>query len=182
MKKFIIIFVIILFVFGLWGINRILEFDKPSERSKLTDKVTIVTAKEIYKRLELKCVGTGGGDAHDVRMLFMAFKSYEPFDIQKGRKLIVECVTEYLKNINANEPLRSYLHNYPFLPENIKMVIFGPNLIEDLPNLKSVSLREGTIEYRIERSLDSPLENIHEETFQEALKIDIATFFYTFRT
>ena len=51
-----------------------------------------------------------GGDTHDVRMLFMAFNSYEPFDIQKGRKLIVDCVTEYLKNINVNEQLRSYLH------------------------------------------------------------------------
>ena len=61
MKKFIIIFVIVLFVFVLWGINRILEFDKPSERSKLTDKVTVITAKEIYKRLGLKCIGTGGG-------------------------------------------------------------------------------------------------------------------------
>ena len=171
MKKFIIIFVIVIFVFMLWGINRILEFDKPSERSKLTDKIKAVTAKEIHKRFELRCIGTGGGDAHDVSMLFMAFKSYEPFDIQRGRKLIVDCVNEYLKNVNENEQVRPYLHNYPFLPENIEMVIFGPNLIEDPPNLKSVSLREGVIEYRIKKTENSPLENTHEETFQEALKI-----------
>jgi hypothetical protein len=148
-----------------------LFMNKTPDREKIADKITAITAKEIDKKLGLKCIGTGGGMMYDVESLFMAFVSKKPFEIDSGRKLIVECIQTYLKNVNSSEKIRPFLHNYPFDIRNIKISIHGPSTLEDSKYISLVTIRGKKISYEKDMGEDKLLETLFEETFEEALKI-----------
>ena len=57
---------------------------------------------------------------HDIQMMMMGFDFYQGLDIPEARKLLVDAVDEYLAEINANDKVRPYLHNYPFTYQNTK--------------------------------------------------------------
>ena len=170
MKGFIIavsIFVCLFLVFI--GVRSLM--DDRSDKVKIVHKITGETAKEIYKKLDLRCVGTGGQMMYEIKSLFMAFKSSVPFEIDQARNLLVQCVQIYLKNINASKKIQPYLSNYPFENKNIRISIHCPVDGNGLEHLFYVTIRNGTISYQKDRGREIPSETIHEETYEEALKI-----------
>jgi len=146
---------------------------------KIAYKITYQTAKKLRREKGLFLCGTGGGMIDDIKIMSMAFHFYRPLAIEAFRSLLLYAVEEYLAAINGSEEVRPYLHNYPFTPNNIEIVIF-------LRNRDNSSLPPGEIDVAAARfgkftySADdveatkqgkSWSKDVHIETFEEAVQI-----------
>ena len=113
--------------------------------------------------------GIGCAFAEDkIRMLDVTFSSNIELTIPIARKLIVELVDDFLREVNENEKLRPYLAEYPFTAKNVKMCVFGKKVKGNNDLLFSVSSRNADISYRKDNPNGGLLITILEETYDEA--------------
>lgn len=167
MKLFFIIGIILLmfsFIFGYQSPRYV----------KLAHEITEKTAKKLKEQKGLSLAGTGGQMMNDIQMMMMGFNFYKVVDIETARQLLTDSVQEYLSAINSNEKIRPYLHNYPFTPKNVEIVIYFYNPDRSkVPNGK-INIAEASrdeIIYYIDYPEKHTIKTIHEETYEEALKL-----------
>jgi len=145
-----------------------------TEDEKLANKITHHVAMQLKRDLDLYPVGTGGRIPDKIEMLGLSFHYYQPVDINLGRKLLISAIHRFVDEINTNGPIRKYLTQYPFQPENIEIRIFlyNPDHLDVTPGELSVIVySDGFLKYKI----DDPeneyrLKTIHKETYEEAVK------------
>jgi hypothetical protein len=103
-------------------------------------------------------------------MMAMSFQYFQEVDVQEARELVVYAIKEYLTDINNNEKVRPYLHEYPFTAKNveIRIWIYNPDRSE-LPRDKVcyTSSINGILEYYLS---SDPYQTFYEETYEEALR------------
>ena len=90
------------------------------------------------------------------------------------RELIVECVEQYLKDINADTDLKQYLSQSPFTYNNLRIIIFmtrsnGSDI--PYPDICIVSLDKGFVIYDAHDPDDINRYKSTEESYEEALKM-----------
>ncbi|MBI5346933.1 MAG: hypothetical protein HZB76_07320 [Chlamydiae bacterium] len=141
-------------------------------RDKLEHEVTRKTVKEICQNKGLKFLGFGGGGPYDIRVLSLSFKTYEKFNVDEARELLIYCGEQFLSNINANEKIKPLLHNYPFTGNNIEIRIGfckddGHEV--DSPYIAYGGAIEGVVTYYINNQFNR-YEEVFEETYDVALK------------
>jgi len=96
------------------------------------------------------------------------FRYYNEITVEEARKLLLETGNLYLKTINENEKIRSFLENYPYGPENIEINIFiNPgNRTPKSDGLGVIAIIDGKLKY-----YSNPhFTKIYEETYEEALE------------
>ncbi len=139
---------------------------------KIADKITEKTAEKLAEQKNLVLIGTGGRMMNDIQMMAMSFNYYHEVDLTMARKLLVYAIEEYLSEINNNEEVKSYLHEYPFTVKNIKINIFvyNPDKSRLSPEkIYLISSVEGKVSYYV-RDADSR-KAICKETYEEAIKL-----------
>ncbi|CCB87955.1 hypothetical protein [Simkania negevensis] len=140
---------------------------------RIADRITAKTAKKLEKQKNLRLIGTGGGMMNDIQMMEMSFQYFQEVDLQKARELVVYAVKEYLTDINSNEKVRPYLHEYPFTAKNveIRIWIYNPDRSR-LPSDKIyyISSIDGVLSYYIRGPEEYSRLAVCEETYEEALK------------
>ena len=144
------------------------------EYEKMADRITAKTAKKIEKETGLRLCGTGGGMMNHIRMMAMSFDCSHEIDIEQARELVLHCANEYLNAINSNEEIRPHLVQYPFMPKNVQIDIFiHPSDQREIPtgSLVVVSTSYGMISYMVRGTGSERLKDVHEETYEEAVKI-----------
>jgi hypothetical protein len=137
---------------------------------KIADKITIETAKNLKEEKNLFLIGIGGRMMHDIQMMGMSFNYYQKVDLSSARKLLVEAVETYLSNINNNQNIKPFLHEYPFTAKNVEVRIFiyEPDRSELPPeDIYRISSRNGILRYYNRLDRDNP---ICKQTFEEASK------------
>ncbi len=143
---------------------------------KLAHEITANTARKLEKEKKLYLVGTGGGMMHDIQAMHMSFDYYQEVDLQTARELIVYAVREYLSDINNNEEVRPYLHNYPFTAKNVEIRIWVSKPDRSNPSsgrIDYISAINGVLNYYTRGEKQYSRKTIYEETYEEALsKID----------
>lgn len=151
--------------------------DHLTKGDKLSDQVIAKTGKKLAKKHHMSMGGTGGGGSEQgLTLLLMSFdKNGNPVDISTARRLIVECVQEFLADINNNEQLRPYLKVFPFTPANVEIsIIFSdPNggRVFD-PVLEVVAAHGGKVYYRtVDPNDHYKYKSKTDETYEEALAI-----------
>lgn len=140
---------------------------------KIADDITEKTAKKLKEKKNLYLIGTGGGMMHDIQMMAMSFHFYQEVDLKKARELVVYAANEYLLDINNNEEIRPYLHEYPFTAKNVEIVIFfyNPDGSKVAPGkIKVAAVKRGKVVYYIDYPEQYTLKSIYEETYEEALQ------------
>lgn len=139
-----------------------------TDYEKLADKIAISTAKKLEKEKGLILLGTGGRMMNEIEIMSISFEYRKDVEIDQARKLLIEAAEEYLSEINADEKIRPYLHNYPFTPDNIKIEIYfrGIKLSFDKVHIAAVS--DGKVSYYIKD--DYTLRTIKVEAYEEASK------------
>ncbi len=172
MKKFILLIALLLLSSCK---NSLPPVSTSCDYDKIADKITAATAKKIERETSLRPCGAGGGSENNhLRKLNMSFHCFKEINIDHGRQLITYCVNEYLAAINSNEEIRSSLIHFPFTPNDVEIHIFirQPDN-RDVPpgNLSIVSEREGKVAYKVFESDPFTLKRIHEETFEEAMRL-----------
>jgi hypothetical protein len=128
------------------------------------------------KEKQLYAIGMGGGGIGKpgiLRMLAITFETNEGMDISRARSLLVFCVEEFLKEINAKNELKPYLTETPFKSKNIDITILfkkkKPSEFVDPPFIATAYSDEDKIRYTIHT--DDHLEFVKKETYDEALEI-----------
>lgn len=170
--KIIIISILALTIFGavMWCSHSKYQLE---EDEKLVNAISAQTAKKLHDEKGLILVGTGGEMMYEIKMLMMSFDYRKVVDVIMARKLLVDCVEEYLLEINSNEKIRPYLHNYPFTPKNIEIEIgfYNPDGSEVASGqINLASAREGKMFYYVDYPEKCTLKAIYEETYEDALK------------
>ena len=144
-----------------------------SEREIIANKITLQTTQELEKKYNLIPVGTGGSMMDNIKMMALSFRYFGEINIDTSRELIVKAIEHYLKNINANTEIKTYLNNYPFTPGNIELRLFltRPNY-QDFPpeQLDCITAWDGNIEYKTHNK-NKKITSLHNETYEEAVVI-----------
>jgi hypothetical protein len=146
--------------------------NKDLDYTEIANKITFQFAKKMQKSKNLMFAGWGGAMMRDIQTMNVSFNYYVPLQVPAARKLVVECVQEYLKDINANEEVRPYLRNYPFTEKNVTLAIFlyeknGDDSFH--PNLRYVTSSIGNIRYCSHNGKE--FIDLLKEPYEEALKI-----------
>ncbi|MBI5346413.1 MAG: hypothetical protein HZB76_04655, partial [Chlamydiae bacterium] len=143
-----------------------------SKRERVEHEVTRKTVKEICQNKNLKFLGFGGGGPYDIRVLSLSFETCGKFNVEEARELLVYCVEQFLLNINSNEKIRPFLHNFPFTGKNIEIMLFFYNKDASKVNPPYISYAvaiDGVVRFYIKNSFDK-FEKVSEETYEKALK------------
>ncbi len=143
--------------------------DQIPDYEKIADKITNRTAEKLKKEKKLILIGIGGRMMDDIQMMAMSFNYYQEVNLEQARELLICAINEYLSDINNNQYIRPYLHEYPFTSKNVEIMIFvyGPDRLE-LPAQKiyCITSRNGVIRYYTRSDRDHP---VCQETYAEAL-------------
>lgn len=139
-------------------------------------RVTHSALRKFSKAMALKgyeAVGIGEGIDHETgkqNYLKVVFNVEALPNIDYARRIEVQSLQDFLYFINSEDGIQKYLVEYPFKIKFIKVSFIS----KDLQNgLSSVSNFENEIRYRKYKLDESigPSDVVHEETFEEALKI-----------
>ncbi len=102
------------------------------------------------------------------------FEARGPLSKEKGRRIIVDCVNELLKQINTNSDFKQYMHEYPFTVENVNICLFVKDQDRRslyYPNISVFAVHRGKVEYKT-NSPEKKYEyySCESETWEEALQ------------
>jgi hypothetical protein len=102
------------------------KLENPTQPTKqtLATKVRNQTISQLKMERDLYPCGIGSGMMNQIRMLAISFDYYKEVDIDQARELLMAAGTLFLKTINSNKQIHSFLINCPFKPENIEIAIF----------------------------------------------------------
>ncbi len=141
--------------------------------AKFAHKITIKTAQKLRDEKGLYLIGTGGQMMGDIQMMYMGFQYFQPLDVEIGRDLLVCSIQSYLNEINNNEKVRPYLHEYPFTAKNIEIDIWirnsdGSKVASD--KIRHLHAADRILSYHMDGTEEYSRETVHEETYDEALQ------------
>lgn len=157
--------------YSLLGFNQ----DELPTVDRTLDRVLNHTLDKLQKKQPIIMIGLGGSkkdskkETIDIRLMLNKSLTKE-----ECRGLIVECVEEYLKDINSDIDLKQYLHSFPFTYQNLGVIIFLTNPDGSsitYPNLCDVILHKGLVIYDAHDPDNKYGYKSTEEPYEEALKI-----------
>lgn len=171
MRKFTLFFIFIACVIG-W----IVHGSQGSPVDTLSHRKINKTGERLEKKYNMSISAIGGASKEGIWLMNIGFHHLgNPLTIEEGRRTIVDCVQEYLRDINNDEALLPYLKVHPFTINNLHIAIF--NCVEDDnfvfdPILEVISTHQDKLIYRT-RDPDNiyKYKNTFEETYEEALAI-----------
>ena len=144
------------------------------------NQVILKTQAEIEKTYNAKISAVGLGAAHGVYSMTINFSIEKSLTVDEARRVMGDCASLFLKNINSNTTLRPYLVEYPFPPSMISMAFWiTDGTYEPIRTpgiLKSITLNNGIIKYNTVSKkgivqVGDQAVIMHQETFDEAKRI-----------
>lgn len=139
-----------------------------SEEEKIGYQAIFEYGKKIQNR-GIQVIGFGGASKEGkTEKLDVTLSSDIELTIPVARKLIIELVDDFLKDVNANEGLKSYLSDYPFTAKNINMCLFGKKVKNNDDLLFYVAVQSSYISYEKKNWSGGLPITVLEETYDEA--------------
>jgi hypothetical protein len=161
-------------ILGMFFMFLFCSFNPESEDyEKLANKITHKVANQLLIEKNMHLIGTGGQMMDDIQMMAMSFEVYRPIDVLKARRLLISAMQKYLSEINDDEKVRPYLHQYPFTDQNIEIDFWirNPDGSRVLPDkIYYVSAINGILRYYIDDPENFSRKIVHQETYEEALR------------
>lgn len=140
--------------------------------SKYVSEIRLKAARNLREEYQLMPCGTGSQMMDKVKMIALSFNYYNPVDEVKGRELLIAATDELIQCVNDDERIRPYLHNYPFGPENVEIMIFVYQKNGSVPppgKLIVLTSLGGVFTYKIDGPVrPGPTVIVQEETYKEA--------------
>ncbi len=133
--------------------------------------------EEKMKKENLFMEGSGGSMMGDIQVIHLGFASYQSLNVNETRMLLVKGVETLLNQINTNQEIRPFLHDFPFTSNNIIFTITFHNKDSgdcvDPPYVAHVLLvdTKNKIIYFINDKETDRYQKIYEEPYGEALRI-----------
>jgi hypothetical protein len=171
--RFVIILAICCFAVMLYAFEH-----KENRRTfdKIANSITIKTADQLEQKYGV--VGSGFGlsaPEGKVKKMILDLRIYHILTFDEARKLLVNCVEEYIFEINNNPEIQSFLEEVPFTKNQVEVGLFilsedGGEIFD--PNVAVASLYKGEIEYNTNDPINKyKYKNTIVESYEEAKKI-----------
>lgn len=147
----------------------------PAEYVLIAQKTRADSAEKLANRHRMVVIGMTGGLADCVNTLGASFEIQGPLTIEKIRELLIDCVQEFLVNINSNDNLRPFLKNFPFTEKEISIEIFildkhGERVFE--PFIRTAVAKHGQLRYyACKKEEEYSFKIILNEEYSSALKM-----------
>jgi len=172
MKKLIIIFSCFFLLIFYMAVRENTGSSEPVY-CKYVDEIShefLVFAKSKHG---LSCSGSGGALMDRVNIVSLSLDSNErDIDVEKARRLVVDCSEDYLKRVNSSEKIRPYLSHFPFTEKGVRFNISFRN--PENGAIRLVYLSNGKISYSSYNEDKSDLIDQHVETYEKAREIVMA--------
>lgn len=145
----------------------------------LANQISLQTTDILEKRYGLRFCGAGGSydfNKKKTKTLKLCFQLFRVIDKNACRKMIVDCIEEFVDAINKNDEIKQYLSDTPFTVNNVEIVVYIYNSnhgnVYD-PDICIVDSTEGVIRFYTKdpEGKQKPYKSITEESFAEALAI-----------
>ena len=119
---------------------------------------------------------TGIGGMDKVWLMSLSFNRYgDPLTEKEARKLIINCVDDFLEAVNCDERLKPFLENYPFTAKNLELAIFNydkDHVLHYFPDIAIVTNSRGKVGFLTEdTSTKYDYYTEKYETYDEAVSI-----------
>jgi hypothetical protein len=170
------IWITIVYIFIVVLTSSFLFFNsKTRDYEDIANEIRAQAGKKLAEKHKMAVVGISGGMMESVNLIGISFQTYRAIDRNEIRYILIDCVEELLKAINESEEIRSYLKNFPFTTNNIRIEMFisdtnGRWLYD--PNIGVASISEDNKIYYYTTSPNAALfKNKYEELYEEALAI-----------
>ena len=138
------------------------------------DKLMSSYSKQVKKQWGLRLAGRGGAMMYDVKEVTLAYNCTANVTLEEARKIYVNLVEGFVDLVNKDEPVRPYLHNYPFLPSNFdcSIIFVGENgRFHANEKITCVSKVKEKIYYSGYDPVKDMLYDIHAEPYEEAVRL-----------
>ncbi|NGX38019.1 MAG: hypothetical protein K1000chlam2_01188 [Chlamydiae bacterium] len=148
--------------------------DPPPPYLKYVDEISKEFGKEVERELKLIYIGGGGGMPKDVEEVSISFLAYRTASIEEARSLEVRSIEKFLNSINSHKGIKTFLREYPFPAKRAEVSIsFRKKNDEHQTNhsISYVTQINNKISYFVKDPTKGRLVRIHEEPYEEALKI-----------
>jgi len=168
--KLILSIICILTLFG-----RPVQASTPLSYDVIAGNLMKTTADRLAIKHKLHLGGLTKGMMGCVKLMGFTFQLNRKMGKDEARAMLVNCVQEFLADINQNESLRKDLQVYPFDAKHVEIVIFLSTYdYGDLyyPDLSVIAARHGELTYFTHDSEHEFKYKTREvESFEDAVKI-----------
>ena len=172
-----------LIAIGLMTISFFIDDNKMnqqlSEKSRIMYGFVEKTGKKLGEKYKMSPVGIGGGGGpkeEGIWLMSIAFQRYgDSLTEQMARRLIINCVNDFLEIVNNDKELKPFLKEYPFTANNLKISIYNYDYNGDPitePFIVTVNMSEGEVSYfTFENPYSHPFKTEKYESFEEAIAL-----------
>lgn len=140
----------------------------------IVDRITNEHIAFAKKRSKVRVEGTGGALFKGVGSIWVGFGSDETYDVDQARRHFMILATDLVNRIESNVTIRPYLKD-PDHIENAADISISYTNRKLNPNLKRpvvfVFMLKGKIHYCANAKNHSGFDDLHSETYFEALEI-----------
>jgi hypothetical protein len=141
---------------------------------KLSDQISDKFIKDYCERTGVTLSGCGGGMMDDIDLICLTFVGQYRLDVPAARRLYVDGVEDLLHRYNSSKIVRPYLHNFPFKINNLVFLLgfedpSGKHVPSNFVGL--VLCTNGKVDYSYYDPITQQFMDLHEETYEEALRI-----------
>jgi len=112
------------FVCSIYGKNSMNNRYVPAAYVVMANQIIAEVEAKLTKRYKMKAISATSGMAGCFNVVGLGFQIKGPLTKEQLRKILIDCVEEFLTTINANERLRPFLKTYPFTEKGIIITLF----------------------------------------------------------
>ena len=138
------------------------------------DKLMSSYSKQVKKQWGLYLAGSGGAMMYDVKAVALDYECIANVTLEEARKLYVDLVEGFVDLVNKDEPVRPYLHNYPFTSSNCEcsIMFLGKNhRFHANEQITCVAKVKEKIYYSGYDPVKDMLYDIYAEPYEEAVRL-----------
>jgi len=166
MKTFIIIAGVFCALIAYLAIQDKVNSNAPVYEKDL-NKMTKQFLVQAKKKYDVVGASFGGTLQDKIRVILVGVESKKTdCTVDEARELLVNCVEEYLTEVNKNEKLRPHLCHYPFTNNEIRFRVGFSARNDDAVHL--VSIIKGHVYYSSAKEGQVGLVRKYDETYEEA--------------
>lgn len=142
---------------------------------KIANQIRQKTIEKLSNKYKLRPVGLKGGMQGCINIMGCDFQLNRKMEKDEARAMLVDCMQEFLADINKNVSIRKYLKVYPFDDKHFEVTIFLSTPDHDAlyyPDYRVVSACNGQLSYFTkDPQIKYGYKSEEYETYKDAVKI-----------
>ena len=134
-------------------------------------KFTNAFSSEVEREYGFQTFGVGASMPDKIYEIKLCFMANYPADVEQARKITIPLTLKFIQRMNQDENLMKYMANSPASLKNVNLTVaFKENFPGCLQSVMIIGSRNLVV-YNKHNQSGIGLDDLHEETFDEAVNI-----------